>query len=91
MWLIKLHAQVSVLCAISIFGVFAVYWKSIVKNGWAQGDGKKRGLFMRFVRFLKAFLLLLITSAIPFVNIATVLKVWTMATQTKESADNADA
>lgn len=91
MLLLKLHFQISALCALAIFGVLCLYWKKVTGNGWAQGDGKKRGPLARFGQFLKAVFYFLIVSVIPFVNLAAVWKVWEMATQKKEGADNADA
>lgn len=91
MWLLKLHFQISALCALSIFGVFSVFWRKIIENGWAKGDGKERGILARLGRFVYAVLLLLIVSAIPFVNIAAVWKVLETASHKKEGADNANA
>lgn len=91
MWLLKFHFQVSLLCASAIFGMFFIFWNKIIENGWAEGDGKKRGLLAQFGRFLCAVCKLLIASAIPLVNIAAVWKVLEMATKKNGGADNGDA
>lgn len=91
MWMLRLHFQISALCALAIFGTFFVFWRKIIENGWGKGDGKKRGLLARFGRFLYALCALLIVSAIPLVNIAAVWKAFEMASQKREGADNGDA
>lgn len=91
MWLLKLHFQISALCALAIFGVMLLYWKKITENGWAQGDGGKRGFLARFWELLKAVFYLLLASVIPFVNLAAVWEIWEMTAQKKERADNGDA
>lgn len=91
MWLLKLHFQISALCALTIFGVIFVFWRKIYENGWAKGDGKERGLLARFGVFVYAVLTFLILSVIPLVNIAAVLKLLQMASQKKEGTDNGNA
>lgn len=91
MWLLKLHFQISALCALTIFSVIFLCYRKIAENGWVQGDGGKRGFLARFWELLKAVFYLLLASVIPFFNLASVWGICKMTTQKKEDADNGDA
>lgn len=87
MWLLSFHFQVSVLCALAIFGAFFACWRKIIENGWAKGDGKKRNLFQRFGKFLLAVLYFLILSVIPVINIAAPFIIVKMSVTKKEASE----